>query len=455
MLSARPSSETRAVRSVVSVSQFISYSINTVFTQFLSFAISIVSSVITARALGPDGKGLYTLAILIPMLAVSFGRMGIGHAANYMAPKMSATDLIPHVGMLSAALGLIAVFVALPATYVLKDIFFKDLDQSIIFWATLAIPLFMFQNHLASLVQALYEIRFRNLILLIQSLANFLLLVILVIIAGLGLTGAIIASISAIAMAVVLASVFLLKRVGIPSARLNLELIADLFRYGFKTHIGNILKDLSYRLDILIISYFLPASSVGFYVVAVTIAEIVWKIPDAIGMVLLPRVAKIGADSARELTPAVSRAVFIMVSCLATLLALFSSKIIVLFFGLEFLPSTTALLILLPGMISLTIWKIIATDLIAEGYPAEYSLTAMVSLIASIILDLWLIPRYGVVGAALASTTAYISATVAIIWIYTKFTRLAFIKLFIPSGADLSIYRRTLRDLATGITRSS
>jgi O-antigen/teichoic acid export membrane protein len=144
-----------------------------------------------------------------------------------------------------------------------------------------------------------------------------------------------------------------------------------------------------------------------------------------------------------------------MVSCLATLLALFSSKIIVLFFGLEFLPSTTALLILLPGMISLTIWKIIATDLIAEGYPAEYSLTAMVSLIASIILDLWLIPRYGVVGAALASTTAYISATVAIIWIYTKFTRLAFIKLFIPSGADLSIYRRTLRDLATGITRSS
>lgn len=436
------------------MSQFVNYSINTVFTQFLSFAISIASSVIAARVLGPDGKGLYTLALMIPILSVTFGRMGIGHAANYIAPKVSTADLIPHVGMLSVVLAFLTVFIALPTTYWLKDIFFKDLDQSLIFWVTLTIPLYMFQNHLASLVQALYEIRFRNLILVIQSLANLILLVILVVIANLSIAGAIIASISAVLIGVLLSSVFLLKKVRMDQTRLNLGLIGDLFKYGFKTHIGNILKDLSYRLDILIIGYFLPASSVGFYVAAVNIAEIVWKIPDAIGTVLLPRVAKIGADSARELTPAVSRIVFIMVSFMAVCLAIFSREIIVLFFGLEFLPSHTALLFLLPGMISLTIWKIIATDLIAEGYPAEYSLTAMVSLIASIILDLWLIPRFGVDGAALACSAAYILATLAIVFIYTQFTRLSFIRLFVPTGTDISIYRRTLRSLAAGITRS-
>jgi O-antigen/teichoic acid export membrane protein len=440
--------------SSIKLSQFISYSINTVVIQFLSFVISVVSSVITARALGPDGKGLYTLAILIPMLSVTFGRMGIGHAANYMAPKIPRTTLIPNVAILSAALGLITVIIALPATYLLKDIFFKELNQKTIFFIVLAIPLYMLYSHLTSLVQALYEIRFYNFIVLIQSLTNLFLLVVLVIIANLNLIGAIIASISATALVVLLLSVFILKKIRIKQAHLNLRIIKGLCKFGLKTHIGNVFKDLSYRVDILIISYFLPASSVGFYVAAVNIAEIIWKIPDSIGAVLLPRVAKIGADSAKELTPAVSRIVFVMVSFIAIFLALFSRKIVVLLFGFEFQPSNVALLILLPGMISLTVWKIIAIDLIAEGYPARYSLTAGVSLIATIILDLLLIPKYGVGGAAFAATAAYISATVAIICIYTRFTHLSFFKLFVPSITDLSIYRSMLKSLATGIMRS-
>jgi O-antigen/teichoic acid export membrane protein len=435
------------------LSQFISYSISSVATQFLSFAISVVSSIITARALGPDGKGLYTLAILIPMFSVTFGRMGIGHAANYMAPKIPAIHLIPNVAFLSAVLGLLTVVIALPATYLLKDIFFKELNQKILFLVVLAIPLYMLHGHLSSLVQALYEIRFRNFIVLLQALTNLFLLVALVIIANLDLIGALLASISSTALIALLLSIFILKKISVRKTALNLKIIKDLFKYGLVTHIGNVLKDLSYRVDILIISYFLPAASVGFYVAAVTIAEIIWKVPDAIGTVLLPKVAKMGADSARELTPAVSRIAFLLVSLMAIFLVLFSQKIIVLFFGKEFQPSNIALLILLPGMISLTVWKIIATDLIAEGYPAEYSLTAMVSLIATIVLNLLLVPKYGIGGAAFAATVAYMSATIAIICIYTQFTKISFIKLFVPSSTDLSIYRGMLKSLAASIMR--
>jgi O-antigen/teichoic acid export membrane protein len=215
-----------------------------------------------------------------------------------------------------------------------------------------------------------------------------------------------------------------------------------------------VLKDLSYRVDILIISYFLPAAAVGFYVAAVNLAEIVWKIPDAIGTVLLPRIANIGATSAKLLTPAVSRIVFLIVSSMALFLGLFSQKIIILFFGPQFLPSNIPLLILLPGMIGITVWKIIASDMIAEGYPVEYSLTAMISLITIIILDLLLIPRYGIDGAAFATTIAYSAATVSIIFFYTRLTKVHFISLFVPSRMDLSFYRSMLKTLTTRFNRT-
>ena len=435
------------------MSQFIRYSINTIAIQFLAFAISVATAIITARALGPEGKGLYTLVILIPMLAVTFGRMGIGHAANYMAPKISSSQLISNVILISAVLGLITVAVVLPATVLLKDIFFKDLSLKVIIFIGLAIPVYLFHNHLASMIQALYEIGLRNLVVMIQALTNLVLLIIFVVIFDLGLMGAVFASITSISFVVLLSSLFLLKRIKIKKTQLRLLLIRDLFKYGIKTHIGNVLKDLSYRVDILIVSYFLPATAVGFYVAAISLAEIVWKIPDAIGIVLLPRVANIGADSAKLLTPAVSRIVFLIVSIMALFLCFFSQKIITLFFGLEFLPSNVPLLILLPGMISLTLWKIIATDMIAEGFPAEYSVTAMISLITMVILDLLLIPQFGISGAAFATTVAYACATASIIFFYTRFTGVPLRSLFVPSRMDLSLYRGMLKSLTAGFNR--
>ncbi len=413
----------------------------------------MATAIITARALGPEGKGLYTLVILIPMLAVTFGRAGIGHAANFMAPKFPASHLISNVILISAVLGLLTVAIVLPVTLLLKDIFFRDLGLRTITFISLAIPVYLLHNHLASMIQALYEIGFRNMIVMIQALTNLVLLITLVIIFDFGLLGAVVASIASTAFVVCLSSVFLLKKIRIKDTQLRLSLIGDLFKYGLKTHIGNVLKDLSYRVDILIISYFLPAAAVGFYVAAVKLAEIVWKIPDAIGVVLLPRVAKIGADSAKLLTPAVSRIVFLIVSTMALFLGFFSRPIITLSLGPQFLPSNAVLLILLPGMISLTLWKIIATDMIAEGYPVKYSVTAMISLITMIILDILLIPIYGIGGAAFASTIAYTCATVSIIYFYTRYTKVPFYCLFVPSKMDITLYRSMLKSLPSGFNR--
>ena len=102
--------------------------------------------------------------------------------------------------------------IVLPATVLFRDFIFKDLSLGIIIFVGLSIPVYLFQNHLASMIQALYEIRMRNLIVMIQALANLILLILLVVIFDFGLVGAVIASVASVCLVVLLSSVFLLRK---------------------------------------------------------------------------------------------------------------------------------------------------------------------------------------------------------------------------------------------------
>ena len=46
-------------------------------TQILVFCLSFVSSIIIARVLGPEGRGLFSIVIMIPTMTVAMTNMGI------------------------------------------------------------------------------------------------------------------------------------------------------------------------------------------------------------------------------------------------------------------------------------------------------------------------------------------------------------------------------------------
>ena len=56
-------------------------------SQIIIFIVSSISSIIIARALGPSGKGIYSLAIAIPSLAVALTNMGINFSNIYFIGK--------------------------------------------------------------------------------------------------------------------------------------------------------------------------------------------------------------------------------------------------------------------------------------------------------------------------------------------------------------------------------
>lgn len=83
------------------------------------------------------------------------------------------------------------------------------------------------------------------------------------------------------------------------------------------------------------------------------------------------------------------------------------------------------MLALLPGVVLLGGAKVLTNEITGRGYPHYNSINAGLALVLTVVLDLVLIPRYGVLGAALASSIAYSAISFTAIGFYLKASRRA------------------------------
>jgi O-antigen/teichoic acid export membrane protein len=430
---------------IVENTQFLKNSLNTLAIDIVILVVSIITSVITARILGPEGRGQLSLLILIPTLCVTFGRIGVGHAVNYYASKIPPTDLIVNSSAISITISFLLVVFLFGATKLFEDFFRKVGSGGLIWIMIFSLPFYLFNNLFFGLLQGFYKIRIRNLLNLSQSLLTIALLLTLLFIFDFGLPGALISYVLALTAIVIFSAYYFLPYFNKKNIIMDFTLIKKLLNFGFKSHIGNVLKDLSYRSDILIIGYYLTTTEIGYYVVAITIAEIVWKIPDAVGTVLLPRIAQMNQTSAKLFTPIVCRTILIATFFCCIGLGFLCQPIIKVLFGLDFLPSVPAAILMLPGIWFLSIWKILANDLIAQGFTIKYSVSSAVSFFVMIFLDLLLIPFLGINGAAIASSISYLAATATIVYFYCKISNNSIRILLCPQRSDYNLYKLYFR----------
>ena len=82
-------------------------SVITFSSQILIFILGFFTSIILARALGPKGKGIYTLIILIPTVMLKLGSLGIEDANVYFtgSKKYKIEDIVSNSLLSSLLLG--------------------------------------------------------------------------------------------------------------------------------------------------------------------------------------------------------------------------------------------------------------------------------------------------------------------------------------------------------------
>jgi O-antigen/teichoic acid export membrane protein len=176
---------------------------------------------------------------------------------------------------------------------------------------------------------------------------------------------------------------------------------------GMRGQAGNMAAFFNYRLDVFIVNYFLDAQHVGLYSVGVVVSEVLWQVPQAIATALFPRTARRLDEDSAEFTCLIMRQVF-AISCMTALaLALVSPIALPLFFGERFRPSVPVIWWILPGTIALSLAKVASSDLAGRYKTGYSSVFGFVAFCTTVVLDILLIPKMGINGAALASSVAY------------------------------------------------
>jgi O-antigen/teichoic acid export membrane protein len=225
-------------------------------------------------------------------------------------------------------------------------------------------------------------------------------------------------------------------------------------RFGLQAWGGNLLQQINYRFDLIILGGFATASAVGVYSVALTLTGVAWVLPQAIQTVLFPRAAsldesmRVGDITADETDAAVAKAVRHGVLLTVPAAVLISALLLIavpLLYGTKFHDTTTLGFILLPGVLLLGIGKVLSSVTAGRGHPRYALWVAAIVAPVTLILYFGLIPTLDAWGAAIASSVSYALTAVLTYVFFQRVTRIRMREALLPRAEDIADYAGLLR----------
>lgn len=412
-------------RTLMNKRSFSQDTIGIIITSILTTLISLPISILIARFLGPEGKGTLTIVLLIVGQIGTLLTIGVEVALiHYGGQRPKDLGILASTSMgLGILLGLVGMgsAIAIFALVTYEVIPIHLLPFLILIAST--IPMVQTTLFLRSLIRTSGRIIEEGLLGMIGAFFN-LAAIAVVFMAGFRLKG--------VLMGLWLSTVLLTLLIFILGIRWKLVISRPIFSisawkslitYGVKLHVGSVFQTLNYRLDMYLVAFFLGTASVGIYSVAVAMGEWLWLIPGVLGTSLMQRVATGSEEDVNRILGPINRLTSAILVLGIGILALVGSGVIHLLYGKAFSASYLPLLLLLPGIWALGLWKNFMNDLSVRGYPTAKSYTSGVAMLLTVVLDILLIPRWGILGAAIASSVAYLTAWGLALRFYCRITR--------------------------------
>ena len=410
--------------------------------QFGSLAIGFVSSIVLARLLGPADRGLLALLISVSELTFVLGGLGLPLAVMFFAsrPVPQTAALLGNSLVYAAALAVVLV----PAFFLLREPLGDALarGEGGSAWALVAAIVSLNFLNWTTRNQLVGALRFglSNVLVVASKAMTLLGVVILVGLLDWGVVGGLVATGLGSLLSIAASSTVLMRRV---RPELDRGLFRQMVGYGVRVQAGALFSTINTRLDVLVLQAFRPLSHVGYYVVAQVVAELVIVLARAFQGSVLPLVAR---EEGRGATTAVAlRHHSLLAAAAVVAYAGFGTLVILYAYGDAFRPALEPMLILLPGMWFLGTGNVVASDLGGRGRPGTSSALAALAAGLTLVLDLILIPPYGVTGAAIASVCAYAVYGVVSLVVLSRVAGIPVRDLVVPRRDDLRVYGRLLR----------
>ena len=383
-----------------------------VFSKITLVIIGLITSALISRGLGVSLKGEYAYLVNLSGIVVIVVTLGVGQVYSYFVRQYGTKyrNIFINLNYLH--------FVFLIITLLLFSILKNNIVKNIVLLSACG----MFRDNFVYL-STVENIKKRN----IMNLISKSIFLMNIIIAFLFLKYNLNAFILVLVLDEIIFSLLLIftygffpKKIEINSLEKN-KIIVKIYKMGFISMITLLLTTLNYNIDIIILRNLSSSSSVGLYSIGISLANMLWVIPDAFKDVLMNKTSK--EESIGDII--ISLKSNILISLIITLGFILLGKLfITIVYGSEFLDSYITTIILFFGSISMIFHKIISPLLYSKGYQKKLCIIFLSAVFLNIVMNYILIPKFDIIGAAVASVFSYLLAGISILLIFSKMYKL-------------------------------
>ena len=411
----------------------------------IAAACGFVSAVVTARVLGPSGKGTLSTLLFIAVLLSYACSLGLGDAAivlvrsraasieEALASSFAPLAITTMVGCLVLVLiGWIADWSAIvPAVVVAGGL----------------VAVSTFLRVLVALENARERLKMTSLIFAVSSATSAIGAILFVAILNMGIAGGALAALCGPLVGGALALWDFSRRSVSLIGPVSTAYLRRALSFGVPSEAAYILVALSQRVDLLIVYAILGEADAGRYTIALTLGQLAAYAPFALATASFPRLAGLDAKEVSQLVEKLSRITLASALGVAFTLFIMIPMGVVSLFGEGFQDAVVPALVLTCGSVVWSEQWLLARAAAARGDSRLYFISFGSSLMGMVILDLLLVPGFGLIGAAAASVASALLGLVVCLMILRRQEGWAIsLRRLTPSFADIREIALWLKD---------
>jgi O-antigen/teichoic acid export membrane protein len=391
-------------------------------TNALMLSSGVVTSLLSAWALGPSGRGDLMVVLMWPAIFSMVAQIGLPQAYRFWIAKRPecASALFANSVIFTLVMGLLTLGLAeLIIPHLIGERSPEVLRLTRIY--LLVIPVHLLTDLTRGMLEGARRFKWvgaLRLILFGVQLASYIVL---------WLMGRLTVASASYTMLVSLAASLIVSLIAIwselrPKWEPSLGELRTTLRYGVRDYPGILTEFVNWRLDLMMLVGMASSGALGLYVVALRLADITSTLAGSVGDALLPEVA--ASKNTAEATLVVTKSLRLTLCAhLLILVPLWVAAPYILRFayGENFVEVTNVLRLL---MFASVVWSggaIVISGLNGLGHPGLSATARIAAALVMVVALITLLPRRGIQGAALSSIAGYsVMFLVALFWLLKR-----------------------------------
>jgi O-antigen/teichoic acid export membrane protein len=395
---------------------------------------SIAAGIATAHAFGPVGKGVIAFSAVLLTFAFNMAE-GLKDAIAYQVGK----ERRPLRDVWYAALWLIALVGAI-GTGIFVGLYLHDRGQPAFLYVAIAFPFALYVQTIGIayiLRDRVESINVKNALTIGGGYS--LVTLALVLAFHIPVWAVMTLWIAAYVIGSIWNSAGLPALLAEPTERSSdVGLVREQVVFAAKSSLSANVTFLALRIDVFIVSAFLSPASLGIYTLALASGEVMWQISRSVIWSSSGRVATYEMNESAALVARIVRSLVAVQLVIGTVLFIVGPWLIAHVYGARFAQSGDILRLLLPGVVLYSADGMLSYFIaVRAGRPALLIGLETITLVVCAGVTLLTLPRFGMAGAAVADSIAYVLAFAVKVRIFARMGNFSLRDVLVPRASDV------------------